>query len=203
MTPAVRLSEVIQSRRSVRSFRPEPVPPALLEELLALTVQAPSAHNSQPWRFVVLQGDKHKLKLAKAMGEQLRLQRLDDGDPHSAVNADVARSIKRISEAPLALLLCMVEEDLDSYPDDTRRQAERTMGVQSVALAAGHFLLAAEEAGLGACWICAPLFAPQASATSLDLPQGWEPQALILAGYPAESGAARDRKAMSEVVRWL
>jgi nitroreductase len=61
------------------------------------------------------------------------------------------------------------------------------MGVQSVALACQNLLLAAHAKGLGACWMCAALFVPELIRTTLDLPETWEPQALITLGYPAES----------------
>ena len=60
------------------------------------------------------------------------------------------------------------------------------MAVQSVALACQNLLLAAHAHGLGACWMCAPLFVPELVRDTLDLPQTWEPQALITLGYPAE-----------------
>ena len=72
--------------------------------------------------------------------------------------------------------------DMDQYPDDRRQQAERVMAVQSVALAAQNLLLAAHAEGLGACWMCAPLFCPDVVRDALALPEDWEAQALIHAG---------------------
>jgi nitroreductase len=60
------------------------------------------------------------------------------------------------------------------------------MGAQSVAIAVQNLFLAAHVEGLGACWMCAPLFCPDVVTTVLDLPPDWEPQALITMGYPAE-----------------
>ena len=60
------------------------------------------------------------------------------------------------------------------------------MAAQSTALAAQNLLLAAHDAGLGACWMCAPLFCPDVVSTQLDLPADWEPQALLTLGYPDE-----------------
>ena len=69
----------------------------------------------------------------------------------------------------------------------SRQQSEHWMGIQSVALAGGHLLLAAWAEGLGGVWMCAPLFAQAAASQALDLPGSWQPQALILLGYPAKS----------------
>ena len=50
--------EAIRSRRSIRSFKPDPVPREVLEELLDVCLWAPSASNTQPWEFAVLGGEK-------------------------------------------------------------------------------------------------------------------------------------------------
>ncbi len=48
------LAEAIAARRSIRRYRDQPIPDALLETLLTAAGWAPSAHNRQPWRFAVL-----------------------------------------------------------------------------------------------------------------------------------------------------
>ena len=65
--------------------------------------------------------------------------------------------------------------------------AEWTMAVQSTALACQNLLLAAHQAGLGACWMCAPLFCPDVVRDALTLSEDWEPQGLITVGYPAQT----------------
>jgi len=54
-------------------------------------------------------------------------------------------------------------------------------------MAVQNFLLAAHTAGLGACWMCAPLFCGSTVRKTLGLPTDWEPQALISLGWPAET----------------
>jgi nitroreductase len=53
--------------------------------------------------------------------------------------------------------------------------------------------------GLGAVWTCAPLFAPDALNDALHLPDRWEPQALILIGFPTRTPVARERIPLAEV----
>ncbi|HEX9675519.1 MAG TPA: nitroreductase family protein [Anaerolineales bacterium] len=193
------LQVLLRSRRSVRRFRPDPIDPALIRGLLEAARWAPSPHNRQPWRFVVLQEADNRQRLAQAMGERLRAERLADGADPQAVQADVSRSYDRITGAPLAVLLCMTLEQMDRYPDARRSRAERRMAVQGVAMAGQNLLLAAHAAGLGACWICAPLFAPEVVRQVLELPEDWDPQGLVVLGWPAESPPERERTPLEQV----
>ena len=52
----MQFDEVIRSRRSARGYKPDPVPRALIEEVLALAMRAPSSMNTQPWHFHVITG---------------------------------------------------------------------------------------------------------------------------------------------------
>jgi coenzyme F420-0:L-glutamate ligase/coenzyme F420-1:gamma-L-glutamate ligase len=63
-------------------------------------------------------------------------------------------------------------------------------------------LLAAHAEGLGGCWTCAPLFAPEVVSKTLELPEDWEPQAIILLGVPTAPGEASERKRVDEVTLW-
>jgi len=49
--------EVVNGRRSIRGFKPDPVPRALIEEIIALAMRAPSSLNTQPWNFTVVTGE--------------------------------------------------------------------------------------------------------------------------------------------------
>jgi len=69
-------------------------------------------------------------------------------------------------------------------------------------MAGQNLLLAAHHAGLGACWMCAPLFCPDVVRDALNLPDHWQPQALITLGYPAET-RQRERRHIEENTLWL
>ena len=49
--------EVVLGRRSIRGYRPDPVPKAVIQEIIALAMRAPSSLNTQPWNFYVLAGE--------------------------------------------------------------------------------------------------------------------------------------------------
>jgi F420 biosynthesis protein FbiB-like protein len=159
----------------------------MIEQLLEAAVWAPSAHNRQPWRFVVIDGQAMKLRLATAMGRRLRADLAADGLTPEAIERDAGRSYARLTGAPLLILLCLTLADMDVYPDEGRAANERLMAVQSAAMAGQNLLLAAHALGLGACWLCAPLFCPDIVRDTLELPDDWQPQGLITVGYPAET----------------
>ena len=180
------LIELIHSRRSIRRYTDAAVPPELVERLLTAATWAPSAHNRQPWRFAILDDAATKVRLAAAMGERLRRDLAADGLDAAAIERDAGRSHARISGAPLLILLCLTLADMDAYPDTRRRGHEMTMAVQSAAMAGQNLLLAAHALGLGACWLCAPLFCADTVREALALPVDWQPQGLITVGFPAE-----------------
>ncbi|WP_322797733.1 nitroreductase family protein [Thermoflexus sp.] len=201
--PARTLLEFLRSRRSIRQYRPEPVPSRWVAALLEAARWAPSAHNRQPWRFVVVEDSDVKARLAQAMGERLTADLRQDGVPEERIAEDVARSRERIVSAPLAIVVCLSMIEMDRYPDERRQTAERTMAVQSVAMAGQNMLLMAHALGLGACWICAPLFCPETVRETLGLPLDWEPQGMILIGFPAGSPRVKPRKPLEAFTRWM
>ena len=168
--------------------------------LLTAAAWAPSAHNRQPWRFVPVTAPEVKARLARAMGERLMADRLADGDPADAVEADAARSYGRITGAPLVVVAAVTLADMDRYPDARRAKAEYLMAVQSAAMAVQNLLLAAHAEGLGACWMCAPLFCSEAVVAALDLPADWQAQALVTVGQAASAGKPATRRPLEEVV---
>ena len=192
--------DAIRTRRSIRRYTDQPVDRATIDAILDAATHTPSAHNRQPWRFAVVTSPEAKEQLASAMGERLRADRLADGDTPDIVEVDVSRSRARITAAPVVLLACLTMSDMDKYPDARRGNAERIMAIQCVAAAIQNSLLAAHALGLGAGWMCAPLFALDEARTVLDLPDDWEPQALITLGYPAAEAKPKEIKPLSSRV---
>ncbi len=180
------LEKIIKTRRSIRRYQPTPIPHELLERLLESAMWAPSAHNRQPWRFAIVNKLTTQITLAKAMGARLRQDLEADGVDEAIIVADVQRSYERITGAAALICLCVSMVDMDTYSDEIRNAHEQTMAIQSVAMAGQNLLLAAHAAGLGACWMCAPLFCADVVRSVLALPDDWQPQALITLGYPAQ-----------------
>ena len=193
--------QTLFERRSIRRYRPEPVPEELLRRLLTAAIWAPSAHNRQPWRFAVVTTKARKAALAEAMAERWQEDMTRAGVPAEEIRARLQRSRQRLTGPPALVVGCMTLSDMDAYADARLAEAERIMAIQSLALALGNLMLAAHREGLGSCWMCAPLFAPDAVRTALELPADWEPQAIITLGWPDESRTS-SRKPLEKVVVW-
>ncbi len=197
------LQKFLRTRRSIRHFRLEPVPESILKQILETATYAPSAHDKQPWRFVVLTTSEAKSRLAKAITGKFLLDMTKDGISTDKIRDRLEQTIRRINEAPVIIILCRDITQINFQPNAPSQQAEETMGVQSVAVAGLQLLLSAHAEGLGATWICWPLFAAEELSKALDLPSDWKPQGMVFLGYPDEEPSPSSRKPIQEIVRYL
>lgn len=203
VSPSVEESfwHLMRGRRSIRRYQARSIPQPLLEAILEAAIWAPSAHNRQPWRFCVVTSDAVKAEMSGRMGERWRRDLTADGADPAFVEQRVSISHARITGASALVVASVSMADMDVYPDPSRAEAEWLMAVQSTALACQNLLLAAHHYGLGACWMCAPLFVPDLVREVLDLPADWQPQALITLGYPAET-KEKEREPLAHRVVW-
>jgi coenzyme F420-0:L-glutamate ligase / coenzyme F420-1:gamma-L-glutamate ligase len=193
---ATDLHTFLQTRRSIRRFKPDPVPESVVESILHTAAFAPSAHNRQPWRFVVLTDPSVKTRLGEAITSKMQVDMQAEGTDKSDIEKRVDTSLRRLNEAPLVIVLC---RDVTDVRADTPEEA--MMGIQSTALAGLQLLLAAHAEGLGGNWICWPLYAQEATRTALELPETWEPQALYFLGYPDETPKIKEMKDLQSMVK--
>jgi coenzyme F420-0:L-glutamate ligase / coenzyme F420-1:gamma-L-glutamate ligase len=193
----------LRSRRSVRRFEAISVPDSTIWKILTTATYAPSAHNRQPWRFVVLTNKKTKLELATAMALDFRRDLELDNISEEEILSHLDKSRSRIMSSPVIIILCMDLSVMDKYSDSRRMEAERLMAIQSTANAGMQLLLAAQAEELGCVWTCAPLFTPKTVREAFNLPVSWEPQAMFLLGYPAETPKLRERISIQELSIFL
>lgn len=191
------LFDFIKDRRSIRKYQSQAVAIKLIQEVLSAGVWAPSAHNAQPWRFIVLSEASSKRGLAKVMAESWAEDMAKDGQK---IDGEMFQArVKRFATAPVLILACLTMEDMTLQPDQKRQNVERDLAMQSLGAAMQNLLLATHAKGLGACWFCAPGFCKEKVKQRLEVPQEVEPQALIAMGYPAEKPVAPARKGLDEV----
>lgn len=188
----------LRTRRSIRHFTPDPVPASVIERILETATYAPSAHNLQPWRFAVVTDLSAKDRLGIALTDKMRTDMTTEGAPQAEIDSRVERSLHRIHAAPVTILLC---RDVTAIRKD--EPEEVTMAVQSVAVAGLQLMLAAHAEGLGANWICWPLYAQEVVRKALKLPDTWEPQGMIFLGYADGEPREKVLKPLEELVMYI
>mgnify|MGYP005854811883 CR=1 FL=1 len=191
--------EFLRTRRSIRRFKPDPVPASVMDRILSTATFAPSAHNLQPWRFVHIQSAEAKTKLGSALTEKMQGDMAAENADPAQITKRIEISLRRIAEDPFIILLCRDETAVRKKDDPE----EHHMSIQSVALAGLQLMLAAHAEGLGANWICWALYAQEETRTALDLPKSWQPEAMIFLGYPNEAPKEKELHPLGDVIRHL
>ena len=193
--------QIVKSRRSIKKLKPDCISRDFIEEMIDIATSAPSAHNAQPWRFIVITDQDLKVNLAKAMTQSWLNDLLKDGVSKMEIVNLLESSKKRTLNASVLIIVCLTMEDMDKY-NDKRRSIEYIMAVQSVSAAIQNLLLAFHMKGWGACWRCAPLFCMEVVREVLNIPDSFFPQAIIEIGYPMEKPKMPPRKPLKDVVRF-
>jgi nitroreductase len=162
------LLPLLKKRRSIRKFQPIPVPAEKVDHLVEAMLRSPSSRGYNPWEFVVVT-DAEQLKLlarAKEHGSAL------------------------LGEAPLAIAVCTNPLISDVWIEDC-----------SIAAVIIH--LAAESLGLGSCWVqirerrhSAELSSSDYAGKVLALPDGFQVEAIVGIGYPAEEKPPHPRESL-------
>lgn len=186
--------DAIAGRRSIRRFDGRPIPRADLERILTAAIQAPSAKNVQPWRFVVLEGEKNR-QLARIMldeASELKSAGVGIGSLEWTANAMLA--------APVSIVVINTHPP-DEVPAEFHDDWNFVM-LQSTGAAIEHMLLAAIDLGIGSLWICDVLFARCRVLEWLGHPDDTLVAAVTL-GYSAEGQPGpRPRLPWQQVTEW-
>lgn len=185
------LAEAVRGRRSIRRFKPDPVPREVLEKIMELAQWAPSAMNRQDWRFVLVQGSRKAelLKITATAFEHFRpVLEKNFPDKPKVIEAS-KRFFETYGGAPVIVL---------AYGGRFPTGLEDPY---SVSLAVQNLLLAAHDAGLGAVWADAAVFFKEKEINALMGMEGRKLVCLIPLGYPDESPKAPPRR--EDRVQWL
>jgi coenzyme F420-0:L-glutamate ligase / coenzyme F420-1:gamma-L-glutamate ligase len=196
------LLTTIRTRRSIRRFLDRAVSREDLAQLFEAARWAPSNHNRQPWKFIVLE-DRARVA---ALAETVRLSLVDKLHALPAMVAAHADEFVHhatvFAQAPVVIVaLHRRPASLASALMQGVASAELVSGEPlSVAMAVQNILLAAPTLGLGTCVLTAPLVAREAIAGALTLPPGCEITCLIAVGHPAETPEPPRRKELTHFV---
>ena len=195
--------EIIFNRHSIRRYLNKPVPRSVLEKIISAAAHAPSAHNRQPWHFVVITSQVVRDQLAQKMAERYDQDMIAQRIPGDIRKKRVKRSLTLFGEAPVIIIAFLVNKQKYKKQSESNAKLEEVMDIQSIAVAAGHLLLAATASGLGACWYAAPLFCPEIVHNQLQVDSEWEPQALITLGYADEFPQPKEKRTLKDMVTYV
>jgi nitroreductase len=203
------LFEAIAGRRSIRRFKTAPVPDRDIDRILDAGRLAPSANNSQPWSFLVIKDRTILARMADAVREQVdRMIPFAEDDKQAQRLAAYRGSYYTLFEkAPVVIAVCMEAYDASSnrllarmgYGAGDISRLRPNPGLQSVAAAIEHMLLAAHALGYGSCWMTGPLVAQNSFEKILGFGRERFIAALLPVGVPDEDPSARPRKQLADL----
>ena len=173
-----KMMEVISTRRSVRKYEARPVEEDKLELCLEAARLAPSACNSQPWKYI-------------AVTDPEILGRLGEG-AFSGVYTVTGFAKK----APVLVAVVSEKSGIPAWLGGKFRSLP--FYLVDIGISVQNFVLTAHEQGLGTCIL--GWFDEDKAAKTLGVPSGRKVELLISVGYPAESPAPRPRKEREKVI---
>ncbi|MFW9948746.1 MAG: coenzyme F420-0:L-glutamate ligase, partial [Candidatus Thorarchaeota archaeon] len=195
------LLKILKSRRSYKlEFSDKIVKRELIEQCIELARWAPSAHNGQFWKYIILEKKKVRNDLIESMNKKLRNDLVKDGKSENEIMEKIKKTRSSFINAPFLILLCLDKKDLFKFEDLIRTENEFIMGVQSVSASATYLQLAFEVYGLASCWYCAPLFAKEIISNTLKLPSSYVPMAFFTVGYPLHKMNIPKRKPLKDII---
>jgi nitroreductase len=196
------VSEAIRQRRSIRSFRSDPIPEAAITEILEAARLAPSGSNRQPWRFIVVTDKGEKTRLRKLCFDQAFIE---EAPVVFVCCADLTAYAKESRQKRSQEFLDYgVTETLSGYfadpavrelfinEPDSDLNIHFPTAMANTFIAIEHMALTATSLGLGSCWVGA-IGSPVEMAELFQLPSMTFAVAVMPVGYPVKVPPPRPR----------
>jgi nitroreductase len=185
--------DAIAARRSIRKFKAAAVEEEKLQAILLAATQAPSGKNRQPWRFIVVKGEK-RTEMVRMMKEGITKSKSRGDETGSS-----EWTAKVMEQAPVTVFIFNPQGLRPWEAHSTGQMFDDVVDIQSIGASIQNMLLAAQDQGIGSLWICDVFYAYEELCDWLGA-QG-EMIAAVALGYPDEAPAARARKPVEDVVR--
>ncbi len=190
------LTSIIESRRSIRRYKPDPVPRDALVRIIEAGRWAPSSANSQPWDIVVVQDPATKDLIQESVKHCIaRIKELRDFPFLRKFTAHY------LLEAPVQLVVC--GDPRFSYVSMMHAvdpDVERWAMWGSVSMAVQNMLLAAHAAGLAS--VVFTNYLPEEVKKILGIPDPLKVVCILPVGYADEQRAATIRRPLEDFVHW-
>jgi len=191
---------VVETRRSIRQFRPDPVPDDYLTQILDAARLAPSGGNVQPWRFVLIKSleAREKLKeftLGFVASAPLTIVCCSDLN----ANRSYRERYKELRQAGAFEGVALDVPKSSSQPASTMNE-DQIKGYLNLntAIAVEHMILRATDLGLGSCWVM--MFNRKELASWLQLDSNLYPVCLLPLGFTDQKPLPRPRKTIAEIM---
>jgi nitroreductase len=179
------LMDAIKGRRSIRRYRPDPVPDGLVREALEAARWAPSAKNGQQWRFTVLTGESKAMFIEVFRAE---LEKFVEKFGREA-SGSAFSSCRIMEEAPVNVIVWNAGEH------------GWTTEEHSVAASIQNVLLRAHDLGLGSLWIGDVYYAYEGIREYFG--KRWKLSGAVALGYPAMEGRNPPKMPVDQVAEFL
>lgn len=181
--------DAISGRRSIRNYTAAAVEKPVIEQLLKAAVQAPSATNSQPWAFAVIQDTNLLQQLSDQAKAFLLKQPLQD---------PALENYRSLLTNPQFNIFYNAGTLIIIYARQIRLNA-----VENCSLAAQNLMLTAHGLGLGTCWIgfATPYLNQPEAKQQLEIPAAYTAIAPMITGYPQTVPAAKEKQP-PEIIVW-
>jgi len=172
------VNEAIHTRRSIRKFQDKALSRDMVLDLLEAARQAPSGNNAQPWKFIVIEDETLRRKIA-----------------------EISHNQTWMASAPVYIAACA---DLGTYDlasikfDEETQEFNAKRAIRDTSNSIENLMLRAVELGLGTCWI--GWFEQKDIKPLLGVPDSAFVLGVLPVGYPAESPAARPRRPLEDSV---
>jgi nitroreductase len=197
------LFEAMSTQRSMRRLKPDPVPDAVIRQILDLAICAPSGGNRQGWSFVIVRDAARRARLGdlylESWGELLKVpyyaaaSQAPPDSPAGRMLASARHLAEHLGEAPVLVLACIA---LDPGASPTV-----TTGA-SIYPAVQNLMLAARALGVGSCLTTIHKYRDAQVKALLGIPADVETAALIPLGYPLGKFGRPPRRPVTEVAHW-
>lgn len=182
--------QAIEMRRSIREFRPDPVPREIVDTMLEAARLAPSGSNRQPWRFQIVTD----LSLRERIFTEATFgsKHIIEAPLIIVCGSELLSYVKGNRLAPSSSVLAAEKDDWETIKSFL---ADAQM---NTAIAIEHMVLAAAAQGVGTCWL--QRIKPGQMAKLLGWPRHLVALCLLLVGYPVEGPPARPRLPLNEII---
>lgn len=190
--------ETVTTQRAMRRLKPDPIPDAVLRQIMDATICAPSGGNRQGWSFLVIRDPARRARLGElyreAWGELMKTpyyrgaSTAPPDSPEGKMVASARHLAEHLGEAPVLVLACIGTDGL----------ATITTGA-SIYPAVQNLMLAARALGVGSCITTIHKYRDPQVKEFLGIPAEVETAALIPLGYPLGKFGRPPRRPVAEV----